>query len=304
MLDVILQHYGVPKASVTVSQIALADLPAAIKDKKIDAVLVAGPQTGKLIESAVVAATRGKDGPSFIAIDQAEGIGKRTPPYEFVDVPAGAFGGVPPMPDDETKTLSFPLYLVARKNFNDDKIAAFSKELYASRQSLAYELPGTIALESPSTDKDAAIMVHTGTAAYLGDNTKSFFDKYGDEIFYGLLIFPIIGSGFAGVFGYFRADKNTKRIRQLHRLLQLVRKARTVTSVEELDNLQDEADIILGETIQLTERGQLDEIGLATFTLAIDQARAALSEQRSMLVLRPEQVPKHRMQPRSDQAAE
>ena len=45
--------------------------------------------------------------------------------------PAGAFGGVPPMPTDELTTLSYPLYLVARKNFNEDKIATFSKLLYA-----------------------------------------------------------------------------------------------------------------------------------------------------------------------------
>ena len=166
-----------------------------------------------------------------------------------------------------------------------------------------------IALESPSTDKDASVLVHPGTSDYLGDNTKSFFDKYGDWIFYGLLVGPIFGSGAIGVAGYFRADKNTKRIRQLHRLLQLVRKARTITSIEELDNLQDEADTILGEIVQQCERGQIDEIGLATFTLAIDQARTALSEQRSMLVLRPGQVPAHRVlpprnQPLSEEAAE
>jgi TRAP-type uncharacterized transport system substrate-binding protein len=302
VLDVILGHYGVPKDSVIVVPIELSALKAAIHDNKIDAVLVAGPQTGKTIENTVVAASNGKEGPTFIAIDQAEGIGKRTPPYEALDVPAGAFGGVPPMPGEELKTLSFPLYLVARKDFNPDKIAQFSKSLYASRKAFAYELPGVIAIQSPSTDKDAATLVHTGTADYLGDNTKTFFDRYGDQIFYGLLIGPLFLSGLAGVAGYFRADKNTKRVRQLHRLLQLVRRARTLTSVDELDALQDEADVILGETIQQCERGQLDEIGLATFTLAIDQARQALSEQRSLLVLRPEQVPQHKLVPRAGRA--
>jgi hypothetical protein len=304
VLDVILRHYGVPHDTVTVSHIELAALKDAVHDNKIDAVLVAGPQTGKIIENTINAVTHGKNGPTFIPIDQAEGIGKRTPPYESVDVPAGAFGGVPPMPPEELKTLSFPIYLVARKTFSADKIATFSKVLYSSRQALAYALPGNIALESPSTDKDAAVLVHPGTADYLGDNTKSFFDKYGDWIFYGLLVGPIFGSGLVGVAGYFRADKNTRRIRQLHRLLQLVRKARTVRSVEELDVLQDEADAILGEIIQQTERGQLDEVGLATFTLALDQARAALSEQRSMLILRPDQIPAHRLLPRTEEAAE
>jgi hypothetical protein len=303
LLNIILRHYGVPLEKVQSIELSIGELKAAIHDNRVDAVLVSGPQTGKAIEEAVLAASSGKQGPSFIAIDQAEGIGKRLPPYDKIEIPAGAFGGVPPVPTEELTTLSYPLYLVARKNLNEDKMAAFSKLVYTSRQALAYETPGAIAIESPSTDKDAAVLLHPGTAAYLGDNTKTFFDRYGDQIFYGLLVFPVLGSALAGVAGYFRADKNSRRIRQLHRLLQLVRKARTVTSIEELDKLQDEADGILGDIIQQTERGQLDETGLATFALAIEQARHALSEQRSMLVLRPENVPAHQLAPRHNIAA-
>ena len=199
---------------------------------------------------------------------------------------------------------------MARKTLSEDKIAAFSKLLYQDRQALAYQLPGTVAIQSPSTDKDAAVLVHPGAAAYLGDNTKTFFDRYGDDIFYGLLIFPIVGSVLASVFSYFRADKNTQRIRQLHRLLQLVKKARKVNSVEELDKLQDEADTILGVAIQQAERGQLDEANVAIFTLALDQARAALSEQRTVLLLKPDSAADaaHRLltgpQPIPPQAAE
>ena len=173
----------------------------------------------------------------------------------------------------------------------------FAKWLYQARQSLAYQLSGIVAIESPSTDKDAAAIVHPGAAAYLGDNTQTFFDKYGNAIFYGLLIFPIIGSALAGVLSYFRADKDTQRIRQLHRLLQLIKRARSVQSIEELEKLQDEADVILGTAIQQAERGQLDESGIAIFALAINQARAALSEQRTVLLLRPEGVQAHLMLP-------
>ena len=297
LLNVILKHYGVPADKVKVVNVAQQDLKKAIHDDLIDVVLVAGPETGDAISQAMSAASAGKEGPSFIEIDQAEGIGKRLPPYESEHFVAGAFGGVPPEPDDELTTLKYPIYIVARKTLSEDKDATFAKLLYQDRQSLTYQLPGTVAISSPSTDKDAAVLVHPGAAAFLGDNTKTFFDKYGDAIFYGLLIFPIIGSAIAGVASYFRADKNTQRIRQLHRLLQLIKRARTVQSVEELERLQDEADVILGTAIQQAERGQLDESGIAIFALAIDQARAALSEQRTVLLLRPEGVQTHRMLP-------
>jgi hypothetical protein len=303
LLDIILRHYGVPRDKVQAVDVALGDLKAAVHDNKIDAILVAGPQTGKAIEEAVLAASHGKDSPTFVEIDQAEGIGKRSPPYDKLDVPAGAFGGVPPVPAEDLTTLAYPLYLVARKNLNEDKMAAFAKALYTSRHALAFDVPGAVAIESPPTDKDASVLVHPGAAAYLGDNQKSFFDRYGDQIFYGLLIFPVIGSGLAGALGYLRADRNTRRIREMHRLIQLVRRARTVTSVEELDNLQDEADNILSDILQETERGQLEEGSLAAFTLAIQQARLALAEQRTVLVLRPENVPEHHLSARNTIAA-
>jgi NMT1-like family len=297
LLNVILKHYGVPADKVKVVNVAPQDLKKAIHDDQIDVVLVAGPQTGEAIAQAAQAASAGKEGPSFIEIDQAEGIGKRLPPYDTEDVVAGAFGGVPPEPDDKITTLKYPIYIVARKTLSEDKIATFAKPLYQDRRSLAHELPGMVAIESPSTDKDAAALVHPGAAAYLGDNTQTFFDKYGNDIFYGLLIVPIIGSALVGVLSYFRADKNTQRVRQLHRLLQLIKRARMVQSIDELERLQDEADVILGTVIQQAERGQLDESGIAIFTLAIDQARAALSEQRTVLLLKPENVTTHRMLP-------
>ena len=297
LLSVILKHYGVPADKVKVVNVAPQDLKKAIHDDQIDVVLVSGPETGEAIGQAVSAASAGKEGPSFIEIDQAEAIGKRLPPYDSEDIVAGAFGGVLPEPDDKITTLKYPIYIVARKTFSADKVAVFAKWLYQARQSLAYQLSGIVAIESPSTDKDAAAIVHPGAAAYLGDNTQTFFDKYGNAIFYGLLIFPIIGSALAGVLSYFRADKNSQRIRQLHRLVQLIQRARTVQSIEELERLQDEADVILGTAIQQAERGQLDESGIAIFTLALDQARSALSEQRTVLFLKPGNEFGHRMLP-------
>ena len=288
LLDLILKHYGVPQDKVKVETVGPNDLKSAIHDNKIDVVLVAGPETGTIISDAVTAASHGKDGPTFVEINQAEGIGKRVPPYESMDIPAGTFGGMPPQPDDSLTTLSYPIYIVARKTFNDDKVAAFSKALYLSRQSIASEMPGIVAIEAPSTDKDAAVLVHNGTASYLGDNQKTFFDKYGDLIFYAMLIIPAVGSMLAGAFGYLNSTRNTRRMRQLYRLLRVIKIARKVDAIGDLEQLQDEADTILGETLNDAERGQLGDEGMASFALAIEQARLAISEQRALLVMRGE----------------
>ena len=73
LLSLILKHYGVPADKVKVVNVAPQDLKKAIHDDLIDVVLVAGPETGDAIAQAVQASSAGKQGPSFIEIDQAEG---------------------------------------------------------------------------------------------------------------------------------------------------------------------------------------------------------------------------------------
>ena len=225
LLRAVLDHYGVPAAKVNVSEIDPQNLAEAIKNNQVDVLFVAGAATGAAISDAVKAASRNGAAPSFVAIDQADGIAKRNPVFDFIDIDAGTFGGTPPTPDDSLKSLSFAEYLVARKSDSDSVVASLARTIYSSRQALAAALPGEIKIEAPSTDKDADVVVHPGALAYLNDSQQSFFERYGDDIFYGMLIFPVFGSALAGLATYLRRDNRTRRLRLLQRVLDLVRKA-------------------------------------------------------------------------------
>jgi hypothetical protein len=60
-----------------------------------------------------------------------------------------------------------------------------SKLIFTSRLALAAALPGEIKVQAPATGKDASVVVHPGTLAFLTDDQKRFFDRYDDDIFYG-----------------------------------------------------------------------------------------------------------------------
>src|SRR5262249_38046273 len=96
LLELLLSHYGVPIAKVTVSEIKSERVADAIKNNQVDVLFVAGAATGRAISNTVAAATRDGTAPSFIAIDQADGIAKRHPAFDSVDIDAGTFGGNPP----------------------------------------------------------------------------------------------------------------------------------------------------------------------------------------------------------------
>ena len=284
LLELVLSHYGVPLQKVTISQIDPDNLITAVKTNQVDALFVAGAATGRAMSTAVAAASANGKAPTFIEIDQADGIAKRHPAFSSVDIDAGTFGGNPPAPGDDLKSLGFAEYLVARRSFGNSTIAALAKIVYSSRQALAAALPGDIKIEAPSTDKDAEVVVHPGALAYLSDSQQSFFDKYGDDIFYGMLIFPVFGSAIAGLASYLRRDSRTRRLRLLQRVLDLVRKAHSAQTLETIDHLQIDADNLVIAIIHQGEHEEFDETVRMSFAFALDQLRFTIAARRAAIV--------------------
>src|SRR6266566_1221862 len=303
LLRAVLDHYGVPIAKVNVSEIEPANIADAVKNNQVDVLFVAGAATCVAISEAVKAASRNGEAPSFVDIDQADGIAKRNPVFESIDIDAGTFGGTPPTPDDSLKSLSFAEYLVARKSYSDSTIAALAKIIYTSRQALAAAVPGEIKIAAPSTDKDADVVAHPGALAYLNDSQQSFFDRYGDDIFYGMLIFPVFGSAIAGLASYLRRDKRTRRLRLLQRVRDLVRKAHAARSLATLEQLQVEADNLVIAIVHLGEHEEFDETVRMSFAFALDQLRFAIAARRTAILDRADGLTDDATEPASSGAA-
>ena len=284
LLGVVLNHYGVPLDKVQLSQIDPANLADAVQKNTVDVIFVAAAATGAAIGDAVKAATQNGVAPTFIEIDQADGIAKRNIAFDSVEIDAGTFGGVPPTPDDKLTSLSFPEYLVARKSFDHAAIADLAKVIYTSRLAIAAQLDGDVKIEAPSTDKDADALVHQGALDYLNDDQKTFFDRYGDDIFYGMLIFPVFGSAIAGVASYLRSDSRTRRLRLLQRVLDLVRKVHAAQALEAIEHLQVEADNLVIAIIHLSEHEEFDESVRMSFSFALDQLRFAIAARRTAII--------------------
>ena len=99
-----LSHYGVPLNQVQVSLIEPKNIAEAVKARQLDVLFVAGSATGQAINDVVSSATLNGQAPSFIPLDQSEGMAKRSPAFESVDIDAGTFGGNPPAPPEDLKS--------------------------------------------------------------------------------------------------------------------------------------------------------------------------------------------------------
>jgi TRAP transporter TAXI family solute receptor len=290
LLKVILQQYGVDPAKVEIVQFPVNEVTEAIRNQKADAYLAAGPVNSKITAEAITASARDGGTPTFLAIDSAEAIAQNHPSYESAEIPAGAFGGSPDRPEDEVKTISFAHHIVARKGLSESTIAAFTHQLFAVRQQLLTEFPLAAKIETPDTDKDAAIPVHPGAAAFVDGEEKTFLDRYSDYIWWGLMALSAMGSVGAWFAGYLRKDERHNNSTLRERLLDMIAVARRSDSPEDLDQLQAEADDILRSTLHCFEDGAIDEGALTAFNIALEQFHNAVVDRKMLLLSMPQNL--------------
>jgi TRAP transporter TAXI family solute receptor len=290
LLKVILQQYGVDPSKVDIVQFPASEAAEAIRSQKADAYLAAGPVNSKITADAINASTRDGGTPTFLAIDSAEAIAQNHPIYEASEIPAGAFGGSPDKPDDEVKTISFSHHIVARKDLSEATIAAFTRQLFAIRQSVMSEFPLAAKIETPDTDKDAVIPVHPGAAAFVDGEEKTFLDRYSDYIWWGLMALSAMGSAGAWFAGYLKKDERNNNTTLRERLLDMIAAARRSESAEELDQMQTEADDILRDTLHCYDHGAIEEGALTAFNIALDQFHNAVADRKALLISMPQNL--------------
>ena len=290
LLKVILQQYGVDPNKIGIVEFPGSEAAEAIRNQKADAYLAAGPVNSKITAEAIAASTRDGGAPTFLAIDSAEAIAQNHPMYEASEIPAGAFGGSPAKPDDEVKTIGFSHYIVARRALSESTVAAFTRQLFAVRQTVLTEFPLAAKIETPDTDKDAAIPVHPGAAAFVDGEEKTFLDRYSDYIWGGLMALSAMGSAGAWFAGYLKKDERSGNSSLRERLLELLASARHSDSTEELDRMQAEADDILRETLQCFEQGAIAEGTLTAFNIALEQFHNAVADRKALLTSMPQNL--------------
>jgi TRAP transporter TAXI family solute receptor len=290
LLKVILQQYGVDPNKVEIIQFPAAEAADAIRNQRADAYLAAGPVNSKITAEAIAASTRDGGTPTFLAIDSNEAIAQNHPVYEAAEIPAGAFGGSPDRPDDEVKTISFAHHIVARKGLSEATIAAFTRQLFAIRQQLMTEFPLAAKIETPDTDKDAAIPVHPGAAAFVDGEEKTFLDRYSDYIWWGLMALSAMGSMGAWFAGYLKKDERNNNTSLRERLMEMIPAARKSDSTEELDQMQAEADTILHDTLLCFDRGAIEEGALTAFNIVLEQFHHAVADRKALLLSIPQNL--------------
>ncbi len=291
LLRVILTESGVATDKVAVTQFGTNQIEELSRDPNLDAFMAVGPLDSKITADAIAATARARGEPKFLAIDVSDAIALKHPVYESEEIAGAVFNTKPAWPDDKVETVSVNHLLVAQKSLSETTVATLTRQVLAVRQVLANAVPGAAHIKKPDTDKDAALPVHRGAAAYIDGTERTFLDRYGDYFWFAILLLSGLGSAGAWLRQYLKRDEREEISELRNRVMGTISKVRTARSVEELLSMQRDVDSIIGETLDCHDDDALDEEDLAAFGLALELFDHAVADRRVALqAVTPEQT--------------
>jgi len=291
LLRVILTESGVDPGKVAVTQFGTDQIKELASDTTLDAFMAVGPLDSKITSEAIAATARAKGEPKFLGVDVSDAIALKHPLYESEEIPGSVFNASPAWPDDKIDTVSVNHVIVARKALSESTVAAFARQLFAIRQSLAKEVPGAAHIKKPDTDKDAELPVHRGAAAYLDGNERTFLDKYSDYFWFAILVLSGLVSAGAWLRHFLKREEREQNTVQRDQVLDLISRVRTAETPEDVLEMESEVDHVLRETLAAYDDGAIEEEDLSAFGLVLEQFHHAVADARAAMgVSAPEQA--------------
>ncbi|MBW0002704.1 MAG: ABC transporter substrate-binding protein [Hyphomicrobiales bacterium] len=287
LLGDLLAEYGIALGAVAQVPLESDAVASALQDKRVDAVMLVAPASGNFTRDVVTAVANASHGePIFVEVKEAEAIAQRKPVYESQDIVNGLFGGNPPRPKQNFNTLAITYRLVASRSLEDYVVSDFTRRLFTLRMALS---PGSALadrIEKPDTDNETALPVHPGAEAYFDGNEKSFLDRYDDWFYLGAMGISGLVSGLAALIASARAWIRRGTLSSIDELIHIQIEAREAKDEAALDAAEAAVTNLSISTLRYARDGRIDDSGLAALSLAMDECRKTIAEQRVRLEAR------------------
>ena len=280
----LMNYYALDPGKIKPVLLQATDVGAALRDRKIDALIVVGNPNSKYVADVVLDASRNaRGGIKFLDIEAAEAIAKRVPELDSIEIKQGLFGGTPPLPTEEIKTVGYTIRLAASEKLADDRVGELIRQMINVRQNLGAVAPGASRIKTPDKDDETTFVIHPGVMNYGDGEVKTFFDRYGDWLYIGLFLASGVGSAFAGAFSWFNTKHRARTLARVHEIEKLAEAASVAKSAEELDDIEKQVQSVFAFALDQAIHENLDEANLNTFKFALDEARNRIERRRLAL---------------------
>lgn len=287
VLERILKHNGVEVSEINLVQEPLPDVLQAAHEGRLDAIFVIAPGSDRVSSLAFQAFPKieGKSA-ELLPIPEADAIAEQFPSFSTVEIARGTFGGDPAHPAVTTSTLGVTHRLVARRTLDESVVSELTRLLFSLRLSIAAEAPAANQIELPSTeDRGAKLPVHAGTIAYVEGETKTFFERFGDWIYIGIMGFSLVGSVVAAFWSRITGARPPVDINaELRDIVSLIEDMRKVTTRAEFDDISLRADTVHAHLVRAMVANAPNADRIATIRFLLDELKDVSVKKRDLLM--------------------
>ena len=282
-VNVVFAMAGLDPSKMQVVQFAEDEAADALSRRTVDAVIAIGPINSRSMRDIINTTARDGERLRFLKIESAEAIALRNSTLQSIDVPPGAFNAFPSRPNEMIRTVSTNTLIVTHDNFSDVTAANFARQLFSVRQNLLSEGPAFANIAPADTDKSAAIQAHRGAVAYFDDNERTFFDRYSDLMWGGIMLMSVLLSVGVWLRDYLKREDKVFEIAPRMRLVEMLAVTQQARSLSELDAIDVEAGAVLRKFLHGLDSGRIAQGELFAFSLVLAQLNHELGVRRATL---------------------
>ncbi len=286
LLGRVLGYYGITLEGVTLVRGTSAEIREKAAAGGLDAQFIIAPVSDRAGREAYLAMAKAGEGePGILAIPQADTIIGEAPVFTSVELASGLFGHDPPRPEDGVTTLAVSHRLVAQHTLDETMISDLTRLLFALRLVIARESPAANEIELPSTDdRGAKLPVHGGTIAYVEGETKTFFERFGDWFYIGVMVLSLGGSLAAAVWARVVASRHPLDVDQeLRDLLRQINEIRDIADAAQLAAIRPALDENRTRLLAVVTAAPMEERQAANLRFLLVELREAYRERQEIL---------------------
>ena len=285
LFDLVLDHYGLPRASVRRQFMKAEDVGPAMQQRKIAAAFVIGAVGGASSQAFQSIQKAMKGSPTVLGVEDAEAVRQRATGIDATEVSKGVFGGSPAQPEEDLTTIGVTVRMVVPASMSGMIAGELTRALFEGKAKALAGNPQMRELQQPDAeDKDYPI--HPAAQAYFDGETPTFMDRFETLFWTGSAVLGLLGSLFGWLLSKVRSKPRSELETRFENLMAFVADVRNADGPQ-LDELQSRLDAAVFKLFDDRQSEDMSADAVAIYSVAIDYARSAIAERRAQLLQEP-----------------
>lgn len=281
LLDLLLDHYGVPRASVQRQSMTAEEVGPAMQQRKVSAAFVIGPLGGVSFQTFQSIQKSMKGVPTVLGVEDAEAVRRLSTGIDAAEVSKGAFGGTPAQPEEDLTTIGVTIRMVVPASQSSIIAGELTRVLFEGKAKALAGNPQMRELQQPNAEeKDYPI--HPAAQTYFDGETPTFMERLETLFWIGSAVLGLLASLFGWLLSKVRAKRRSELETQLDNLTAFVADVRKADP-QQLDDLQHRLDAVVVTLFDQRESEEVSADAVTIYSIAINYARGAIAERRAQL---------------------